>query len=264
MDHHGTESHRPGVAIRACGDDFGARREDPRFVVTGTPDADATLAIVALAGLIERDQLAPGFPELVDRHDMAPIGLDLLQEEHGPLLLAFQQTRLERGLPGFEAAVQRMIALIQNGLDAEGIRRALGTERSRQERAMKSLVALFDPGGFERPPSAVEEHPVEQTPPAVAFVHGSVWGFDIWYRWAPLVVSYSSRLEKVTLGCVNAERAQELLGEGGLLSVYPDLGIGWGGREAVGGSPRGVALELKDAENTARTLAVLLGNREAP
>ena len=32
MDHHGTESHREGVAIRACRDHYGARMSDPRFV----------------------------------------------------------------------------------------------------------------------------------------------------------------------------------------------------------------------------------------
>ena len=54
MDHHGTESHREGVALRACRDLYGARREDPRFAVTGAPDADAVLAIIALAGLVPR------------------------------------------------------------------------------------------------------------------------------------------------------------------------------------------------------------------
>jgi hypothetical protein len=261
MDHHGTESHRDGVAIRACGEDFGARRDDPRFVVTGAPDADATLAIIALAGLVEREDIPAGFPELVDRHDMAPIGLDLLTEEHGPVLLTFQQTPFKRGLSGFEASVECMVALIHNGLNAEGIRRALGTERSRQERAQKSLVSILEPGGRVRDLSEARETSVDATTPAVALVHGSVWGFDIWYRWAPIVVSYSSRLEKVTLGCVNAQRALELLGEGGLLTVYPEFGVGWGGRDAVGGSPRGVPLALKDAESTAQTLAILLGER---
>ena len=32
MDHHGTESHRSGVAIRAYHDHFGALADAPRFV----------------------------------------------------------------------------------------------------------------------------------------------------------------------------------------------------------------------------------------
>lgn len=42
MDHHGAESHREGVAIRAYRDHYGARRDDPRFVVTGAADGGLT------------------------------------------------------------------------------------------------------------------------------------------------------------------------------------------------------------------------------
>ena len=80
MDHHGTESHREGVALRACRDLYGARREDPRFAVTGAPDADAVLAIIALAGLVPRDRLKPEFYTLVNRHDTDPIGIDLFSK----------------------------------------------------------------------------------------------------------------------------------------------------------------------------------------
>ena len=46
MDHHGELSHLTGVAIRAY-ENYGARKDDPRFVVTGAADADATFAIAA-------------------------------------------------------------------------------------------------------------------------------------------------------------------------------------------------------------------------
>ena len=52
MDHHGERSHLESVAIRAYRDHFGARKSDPRFVVVGSPDADACFAISALAGLL--------------------------------------------------------------------------------------------------------------------------------------------------------------------------------------------------------------------
>ena len=53
MDHHGTESHREGVAIRSIRDHQGALAERPWFVVTGTPDADAILSILALSGRLD-------------------------------------------------------------------------------------------------------------------------------------------------------------------------------------------------------------------
>ena len=77
MDHHGTESHREGVAIRACRDHYGERRNDRRFVVTGAPDADAVVAIIALSGLLPKAKLSADFYELVNAFDIDPIGIGI-------------------------------------------------------------------------------------------------------------------------------------------------------------------------------------------
>lgn len=261
MDHHGTESHRSGVAIRACGEFFGQRKEDPRFVVTGTPDADAVLAIVALAGLVDRSCISDTFYTLVDRYDRDPIGMDLTREPLGTALLAFNQTQLPRGQEGFLLGIDKMVELLTVGLPAEKVRNVLGMEKSRQKQAKKALVLLIYPDGTqilgEMADSPVQ--PGETPPKRVALVKGSVWGFDLWYRWAPVVVSWSSRLRKITVGCPNLQVATECFGQGGLMAIYPRLGIGWGGRETVGGSPRGVSVTLHDAQQTALELAQLLG-----
>lgn len=259
MDHHGAESWRVGVAIRACAEAYGGRKDDPRFVVTGTPDADAVLAIIALAGLVERAEIPAGFPELVDLHDRSPIGLDLANEEHGTLLLAFDQTHLERGQPGFVAAVTRMIELIRLGVSDEERRKVIGTERSRLQRASKALEALVGPdGAVTQQPNLGQPAGRASRAPRVAVVRSTVWGFDVWYQWAPVVVSYSERLKKVTLGCPDIDTAEACFGPGGLLAIYPALGEGWGGREAVGGSPRGVPMTFEDALATAKTVAPML------
>ncbi|MEI6288553.1 MAG: hypothetical protein WCP18_03165, partial [bacterium] len=52
MNHHGDHSGLEGVALRAYRDHFGARKSDPRFVVTGAADADACFCIASLAGLL--------------------------------------------------------------------------------------------------------------------------------------------------------------------------------------------------------------------
>lgn len=256
MDHHGTESHRPGVAIRAFGDAFGARERDPRFVVTGTPDADALLAIVGMAGLVERDLVPSGFVELVDRQDTAPIGLDLTAVPYGPWLLKYNQTELPRGVEGFRRGLAAMLALLRSGVAEDELRHILGRERSRIERADRAVVGVVERDGTTGLP---EREPPPGPPLRVAVVESTVWGFDRWYLWAPVVVSYSKRLQKVTIGCPDRETAERLLGPGGLLSLYADLGRGWGGREAVGGSPRGVPMTLADAWKTAAVVAGRLG-----
>lgn len=269
LDHHGDESHREGVALRACRDLYGARADDPRFVVTGTPDADAVLAIVALAALVPRDRLRPAFYELVDRHDVDPIGLDMLDSPEGEELAWFnQRSELFQNEAGFRKAVRHMVDLLQKGLD-EGQRRAVRKmETNRRRKALEGIVALYDAGGRPLPvPDSPAALPLRRRARALAgeglvlLVQSTVWGFDQWYRLAPVVVSYASRMAKTTVGCPDRETAELLLGPGGLMNVWPRLGRGWGGRATIGGSPRGLRHGVSDAEGTARVLLAILRER---
>ena len=230
---------------------------DPRFVVTGTPDADAVLAIVALAGLVAQSAIPPGFAETVNQHDCNPIGLDLASQPHGFVLLAFNQTRLPSRTEGFYEGVSRMTSLLNTGLSQEKQKHTLRVEEARKRRAREALVALYDPDGHEiSTTEGAHTHNADKT--RVVLVQGNVWGFDVWYQWASVVVSYSSRLEKITLGCPDLETSEEIFGDGGLFRVYQSFGEGWGGRETVGGSPRGQKKTLDDARQIAQRIARLI------
>ncbi|MFN3198620.1 MAG: hypothetical protein ACE366_09445 [Bradymonadia bacterium] len=266
LDHHGTESHREGVALRACRDHHGARADDPRFVVTGTPDADAVLAIVALADLVPEGAISDQFYTLVNQHDTDPIGHDLMSTEAGLALAWFnQRPSMSQSAKGFRKAVTDMVRVLTQGLDAEDERHIRGSDRSRRRRAMEGIVALLDGDGFDvTVPARAEGLPVRRGDELFAHdgmvlvVKSTVWGFDQWYRMAPLVVSFASRLHKVTVGCPDVATAERLLGPGGLTAAWKLLGKGWGGREAIGGSPRGVQLTLDDARETAHRLCPLV------
>ncbi len=266
MDHHGKESHREGVALRACRDLYGARRDDPRFVVTGTPDADAVLAIVALAGLCEPERLRPDFYQLVDAHDTDPIGHDLLATSEGEVLAHFnQQPGLFQNEGGFYTAVKLMRALLETGLEdgqRDQIRRA---DANRRRTALEGILAVVHRDGRrgEPPESAtglVLRRGDEATSDSarVLVVKSPVWGFDQWYRMAPVVVSYASRMAKVTVGCPDGPTARRLFGDDGLMTAWRTLGKGWGGRPTIGGSPRGTRMRVSDAYQTAETLLNLL------
>ncbi len=268
MDHHGFESHREGVALRACRDHYGARRDDPRFVVTGTPDADAVLAIVALAGLVPEAQLTRVFYELVDRHDVDPIGLDLLTVPGGVELAWFnQRPGTHNSVDGFRRAIDGMVELLSRTLTSEERARVVAAERSRRRKALEGVSRIYElDGRTARLPTEAEiaASPVrrgEDVKPRVLVVHGTVWGFDMWYRLAPVVVSFASRLEKVTVGCPDRVTAEALFGPGGLQWVWPRLGADWGGRETIGGSPRGVKQRATDADDTARLVLEALQER---
>jgi len=57
------------------------------------------------------------------------------------------------------------------------------------------------------------------------------------------------------MGCPNEVVAEELFGKGGLKNVFKQLKPeGWGGREAVGGSPRGIRLSWEEVVESAKTI----------
>ena len=275
LDHHGSLSHRDGVALQAWRDHFGTRTADPRFVVTGSPDADAVLAIIALAALVERDRIPARLVGLVDRRDRDPIGLDLLAEPGGETLLLFEQQEQRATAQGYFSAVRQMIQLLEQEPDEQALRAARASDLHRRGQAERGLLELLARGGASLPlptpadagcgggplaPAALLRRGERACcgPERVALVQSPLWGFDVWYHMAPVVVSYNCRLRKITVGCPDRATAELLFGPRGLAAVFPLLGPGWGGRESVGGSPRGEPLVLADARRTARRLAELV------
>ncbi|MCA9545698.1 MAG: hypothetical protein KC613_14940, partial [Myxococcales bacterium] len=235
-------------------------------VVTGTPDADAVLAIVALAGLVPKDALEPAFYELVNRHDTDPIGVDLLATEQGVRLAWFnQRERLFQNEDGFRKAIGHMVRLLRGEVPAAELKAVSKSDRGRRRRAGEGILARLDGSGFELPVPEPGTQPVRRGDAAlthddarVLVVRSTVWGFDVWYRLAPVVVSYAERMAKVTVGCPDEATAEACFGPGGLENAWKVLGKGWGGRGTIGGSPRGERLSLTAVHETADRLLPLL------
>ncbi len=68
-----------------------------------------------------------------------------------------------------------------------------------------------------------------------------------WRHWC--IISYVEKAGNVMLACPCRKVAELAFGPGGLKNVFPLLpaidGKAWGGRESVGGSPRGVAFPIE-------------------
>lgn len=268
MDHHGTESHREGVAIRACRDHYGNRQSDRRFVVTGAPDADAVVAIIALAGLLPQSALIRDFYELVNAFDIDPIGIDLFSQPHGAELAWFNHIQgMEQSAQGFHQGVTAMMRVLTQGLTNKERDKTVRSDRARRERAEQGVRALLNISGHHLsrpvPPFGSVRRAGEafRDDARLVVTQSPVWGFDVWYRMAPIVVSYVQRLQKITVGVVDTHTAIELFGPSGLMEVWQDLGQGWGGRESIGGSPRGESLSLEDIEQVTDTILVHLRRR---
>jgi len=287
MDHHGTFAHLEGVALRAYRDHFGARKEDPRFVVTGAADADATFAIAALCGILPHPSRAAEFEkapppvkasgtkdltklsELVNTVDVAPIGVRLEESDEGVILLLWNQMGSStQDATAFHAGIDRWRCLLGRGPKAL-LEAAKVEEASRVAEARKAMVEIVarDPNSWCPFCNGTEAGDVGQPGcpkcggtnriPQVAMVESPAWGFDVWYaEVAPVIIAYVAVNGNVTVGCPDVEAAEKFFGAGGLKNVFSKLEPqGWGGREAIGGSPRGQKLTREQALEAARVIA---------
>ena len=79
---------------------------------------------------------------------------------------------------------------------------------------------------------------------------------------APVLVTRNARSGAITAGCASPAVAEALLGPGGLMAVFPLLprraDAGWGGREAIGGSPRGAIMTEDDAREAAALIVAAI------
>lgn len=275
MDHHGEASGLEAVSIRAYRDHYGARKDDPRFVLVGAPDADACFAIASLAGILphpsvevpahlpppvkaskQRDLSA--LAETVATIDEDPIGRDISSMAFGAELLLWNALMAfnDQDSASAEAGVWLWKQLASGAPPRKSlIEAAKVTEQERRDAA----------AGDEITPVLVEgaKYPIGLLP------QSRTWGFDVWYGrnteapadspegWAyPCVVALAERTKSITLGCPNEAVAEALFGEGGLKNVFPVLEpAGWGGRETVGGSPRGMTMSIELATEAVRVIA---------
>lgn len=254
MDHHGEYSHLEGVAVRAYRDHFGARKEDPRFVVTGAADADACFAIAALCGVLPHPSRAAEFEnapppvkagntkditalaELVNLVDTAPIGVRLEESADGAMLLLWNQmSSSSQDASAFHAGIDRWRCLLG--------------------RAPKALLAAAKTEEENRVAEARKAEVIKISD-EVAVVESAAWGFDVWYaEVAPIILAFVGG-SHATVGCADVEAAEKFFGSGGLKNVFAKLEpSGWGGREAIGGSPRGEKLTREQVVAAAHVIA---------
>lgn len=271
MDHHGPLSGMESVALRAYRDHYGARTMDPRFVTTGSADADCCFAVAALAGRIPHPVNADTkniedytfLAETIAKADVCPIGLNLAEMRGGAVLLLWNTlTTSTRDTLGFYTGVGLWINLLNTYsrrlhplLDAARI--------SEQEQRNAALNDMQDRGVWV--PNNYDC--------GVQVILGSrVFGFNEWYNrildvdpnisfgWQyPVIMAWTEKDQNVTVGCPNESVAEELFGPGGLNNVYSELQpSGWGGRPSVGGSPRGVKLTQEQVMAAAKQVADLI------
>ena len=151
-----------------------------------------------------------------------------------------EQSQAESG--NFEKAMD-IAKQFEGGLTKEMEAGAEKFDRERVERADEGIVR--NKGG-------------------VLLVNSDIKGcFDLWYKKAPVVVVFNSLLKTISIGATDTKKAEELFGPGGLKNVFPKLDGAWGGRESIGGSPRGKEMAFSDAEKAYDTVSGMMKTKKA-
>jgi|SRR3989338_9234121 len=239
LDHHGSYSHLNAVSIRAAKYALEGK-EKYQFVIAGSPDNDQMYAVAALSHNIPiKLEDAEAIAEL----DTDLIGRDQTLPRYIKSLMFEQRTHgISRDLPGAEKALEILVDLYSRDIPKSEIEKAIDKEEQRRKRMISYVVSS------EKDKIALAVSPEK--------------GFPEWYQIAPVVVSYNPEFKSISIGLCpkrgppfSEKNGFDLLGEKGLMPLYSLLDEklnkkGHGGREVVGGSPRGLAMSYEDALKT--------------
>ncbi len=261
MDHHEDRSHLEPVSLRALRDHAGARAHDPRFVVVGACDADASFAIAALAGQIPVTEATMKLADTIGIMDTTPVGKNILSLPYGEHLAAWtdQNVYTSRKPDGAYAAVSDWVE-IASGLEQPDANLQQRIDRSVEKESNRHETALRD---LERATTVGQVRLIN---------HSDVFGFSEWHGrretggidrregWdIPVVVIYNKTTQTMGISCPNKQVAEEVFGKGGLRNIFDKLegknGMSFGGRESVGGSPRGQVMTFEDAQKVQQAIS---------
>lgn len=254
MDHHEEWSYLEPVALRAYRDSWGARKDDPRFVSTGTADADACFAIASLAGIIPPKKYL-SLAKTIAIKDTA-INQNTLELPMGKYLLIWNEfTGRRRDLIGFMAGINFWPILL--GFNKAKIEILSKVAQENKKRRDKQILDDLKNNG-------------KKFSQIMVISDCENYGSTLWHQriknkpansllgWKNLIVI--SRRKKWNSGritCPNNEVAEKIFGKGGLRNVFPLMSpTPWGG-----GSPRGIKLSSQDLKKSAKIVNEFINNK---
>ncbi|MCR5346842.1 MAG: hypothetical protein K6E38_03620 [Fretibacterium sp.] len=243
LDHHNGYSNLPSACVTAlkfCGDLAG---QTPARIMVNHTDSDSVMTGLTLLGLLPRELLEELNPE-IGQLDTEPLMADESKMRFNDEIRIWKECMESVKQSGWSwlYGLQLWLDIFENRSSFDGFLEEVNSRVDERKKA-----ALEDYQAAERGPSG-----------RVLLVNPSrVKGFDIqfcreteaapdtlngWRHWC--VISYVVKSGSVMLACPCRRVAELAFGPGGLENVFPLLpaieGREWGGRESVGGSPRGV------------------------
>ena len=259
LDHHNEYSAQPSACVTALNFWGELAEQRPARIMVNHADSDCVITGLTLLGLMPRELHERLNPE-VGLVDTAPVGVDYSKLEFGGPIRVWKNA---------------MQSVKQSGWCwLYGL--SLWIDLLERPKAYQNQIGKLDEMEAERVKTALEDykHAVISPSGRVALVMPSrVRGYEVhffrqpeylveslkgWRHWC--IIAYNENSGSVLLSCPNPQVAEAAFGPGGLKNVFALLpsidGKEWGGRESVGGSPRGV---LFPKERMAEVLAIIDG-----
>lgn len=259
LDHHNELSDMPSACITAmkyCGT---VGVDTPARLMANHVDLDCIATGVVLMGLLPEGILKPLAPEigLLDTDPMNPKAKELTFGDHIALWKAAMTGKKDTGW-AWLYGVQMLLDIFEHPEAWKAKRDALAQrECERVQMAEEDYAAAkVSPDGrvILVAPSRVPGFDIQFHRQEGAAIDS----LDGWKHWC--ILAYLPQAGNVTVSCPNTEVAEAAFGPGGLKNVFPKLpeinGKAWGGRESVGGSPRG---ERVPEEMLEEALAIVAG-----
>jgi len=223
LDHHGDFSDLECPTIRAQKEFFGVGQDYGDYVLSHV-DADAFLTVMGLEGydLPESFVQRAAFVDVHGHHKVPK------EERRSPeyIRLTLINDMLNR-LKGFgEVEFRKAIQILQLPDDSQTIADRIERLEVRRERILTNCIVE---GKF-------------------VFLPADEYGLDIAYELGDFVVAYHTKDRYITIGAQDLETVRGYsFPDHGLRAFWPLLGPGWGGRETIGGSPRGERMTMQQA-----------------
>jgi gamma-glutamylcyclotransferase (GGCT)/AIG2-like uncharacterized protein YtfP len=227
FDHHNRFSTLPCATMQA----FNSSKH-AKDVVVNHVDLDCAMASALLLGEVSRSNewIKKMIPliEITDRQGIQALTAEQKNLPEYQLVLYFFQRNFGASSAAKVNDAIQILKTFEKGPNNE-TQKSLQREEERKEKAKQGIIKQEG---------------------STLLVNSPVWGFDEWYKTAPVVVAFDPNKNSISLSVKDTATAEKFFGKGGLKTIFPQLGADWGGRESVGGSPRGKTMTMDDAEKT--------------
>jgi hypothetical protein len=242
LDHHNEYSSLPSACVSALKYYGEANSADGAKFMVNHADADCVMTGITLMGLLPFDVLKELNTE-IGMLDTDPLLVDTGALKYGELIQCWKSgmRSLKNSPWSWHYVAALFIDIVKNPIDYAGI---IG--RIRGEESERIALATAD----------YETALVGKTGKVILIPTSTAWGLDVqfgrksggdaglletWSHWC--VMTRAQKSGAVFVSCPCKKIAEMAFGAGGLKKVFPKLpainGKFWGGRESVGGSPRG-------------------------